>query len=935
MRAARLISLGPGRNQNTPRGRTEMSRKEDVAAIKAASPIEVVVGERIELKKEGSRYRGECPFHNDGTPSLVVNPEKGLWNCFGCPKTNGKTGGDVLDFLMRFERISFQEAASRLATRAGLSFPSRQNGRGNGNGEEPAPPAATPAATPSATRAPVDPARRRKLLSRVAAIYHKSYRETQVAQDYLVRIRGVGLESVAAKHEIGYAGGTALAATLPDEGAVVEDLVALGVVSAQGRERFTGRIVFPLRDDQGEVVGLVGRRIADGEPRHMALPEPFLGVFNRMCLKSEDWVILVEGVMDALSLEAAGYANAIPLFGKSVREELLTALRVAATRQVIVMLDGDAAEDAKTLRERLMKALPGVEVLLVNLPSQMDPNDFSRAHPPEAMRALVEGARRKPGTEVAGKGAAAGGPAGPEGALLDLPGEDGWTIRFESREYVIRGIEKRGLSLRVNLRAASGTRFFVQTVNLHNPREKRAFAKEAAGLFRVEFPRVERDVERIADRIAAFLTKREETLKEKKTKPTQVSAAAREQGYALGMAPDVLAEVTKDARRLGIVGEEANAQAMYLLVTSRKMSDPLSILFVSGSGAGKSLVQDRMLSLCPPGELVKVSALTGKSLFYREEGLKGKVLAIREEEGASDASYAIRGLISDKELVIEATVKDPLTGRMTTMTNRVEGPCAVSITSASWKVDPETVTRFLVRSIDESPEQTTKILEEQRKAETIAGLLERREREKVVERHQAFQALLVPVEVVNPFAQLLTYPVHGIRARRGQPMYLALIRTVAFMNQMKKEKKRLSHLGEEIAYIEVDMEDIAAGNRLAHELLGGTVSDLSEVGRQLLEGIEKLVEAKERETKIPRHEIEFTRRDVREWTGKGDFQVKTYLEELVALEYVVPASGGGAGKRVIYRLDYRGEGERRDRFALGLVELDELEKRAREAGLVP
>ena len=199
--------------------------------------------------------------------------------------------------------------------------------------------------------------------------------------------------------------------------------------------------------------------------------------------------------------------------------------------------------------------------------------------------------------------------------------------------------------------------------------------------------------------------------------------------------------------KLGLIGEATNKLIGYLVMTSRKMPDPLALLTLSGSGAGKSHLQDTILCLCPDEELIKLTSLTDRALFYKgEDSLQNKVLAVEELAGAPGADYAIRNLISAKKLVIESTIKNPLTGKLETQVNTVNGPTAVFQTTTNPRTDAETRSRFILISVDESPEQTQAILAAQRQSHTREGWRRRLAREAILKRHQAFQRLLKPVE---------------------------------------------------------------------------------------------------------------------------------------------------------------------------------------------
>jgi hypothetical protein len=169
--------------------------------------------------------------------------------------------------------------------------------------------------------------------------------------------------------------------------------------------------------------------------------------------------------------------------------------------------------------------------------------------------------------------------------------------------------------------------------------------------------------------------------------------------------------------------------------------------------------------------------MTGQSLYYMgETDLKHKVLAIVEEEGASRAAYALKLLQSEGSLSIASTGKDAATGRLVTHEYRVEGPVAIFLTTTAIEIDEELLNRCLVLSVDEDREQTRAIHRAQREAQTLEGLLKRRERDDIAKLHRNAQRLLRPLAVVNPRAGELTFPDSLTRTRRDHMKYLTLIR---------------------------------------------------------------------------------------------------------------------------------------------------------------
>ena len=515
---------------------------------------------------------------------------------------------------------------------------------------------------------------------------------------------------------------------------------------------------------------------------------------------------------------------------------------------------------------------------------------------------------------------------------------DGFRARFTPAEpakvrcYDVRLLEADPRKLRATIKATTPdrNRFHIDTVDLLSARSRRTFIADAAELYREEPAILTLDLNRILTHCETKAAKPDASAE---APAVRVTEEQRKEAERYGRRADLLDAIGQDIEKGGFIGERANGLTTYLTMTSRKMDDPLALLILSASGAGKSALQDAALAFCPPEDLVKVTSLTERALFYKDENsLRHKVLALEEAAGAEDAFYALRNLISQKILAIESTIKDPVTGRHTTMENRVYGPTAVLLTTTRPDVDPETRSRFLITTIDESREQTRRILEAQRRGRTLEGFRQKLQRKAIHERHYAFQRLLKPLAVFNPFGALLSFSDERMLMRRDHPKYLQLMDTIAFLRQMQKPVKQMTEEGRAYDYIEVALRDIALANELALEILGKTLDELSGPSRRLLLLIKDLVTAKARERHEQTPGVLFTRRELREFTRWSDYQIHHYLNQLVALEYLVPVAGRN-GRQYQYRLMWEGQGKEGERFVLGLKSVEQLRKEANLLGL--
>jgi DNA primase len=488
---------------------------------------------------------------------------------------------------------------------------------------------------------------------------------------------------------------------------------------------------------------------------------------------------------------------------------------------------------------------------------------------------------------------------------VELRGED-VIIRVGSREYRIRGL-KKNLSfevLRVNLRVAVSEKFFIDTLDLYQAKARTHYV--AASSKEVELPEetIKRDLGRVLFRLEELQEKEIQNTSAGKTlkKEVQLTTSEKEEALALLKSPNLIATILADFNRAGVIGEEVNKLVGYLAAVSRKLDDPLAVVIQSSSAAGKSSLMEAVLAMVPEEDKVKYSAMTGQSLFYMgEKDLKHKILAIAEEQGASQASYALKLLQSEGEISIASTGKDSVTGRLITHQYRVEGPVMIFLTTTAIEIDEELLNRCLVLTVNETREQTKAIHGLQRKGQTLGGLLLRQERAHLLKLHQNAQRLLRPLWVVNPFAEKLTFLDHQTRTRRDHMKYLALIRTIALLHQYQRESQWTTHRGKAMEYIEVEKRDIEIANELCHQVLGRSLDELPPQTRKLLTLLSELVQDVCSREKITRGEYRFTRRDVRERIGWSDFQVQVHISKLVSLEYVL-VHRGGRGQSFVYEL---------------------------------
>jgi len=502
-------------------------------------------------------------------------------------------------------------------------------------------------------------------------------------------------------------------------------------------------------------------------------------------------------------------------------------------------------------------------------------------------------------------------------------------IPLGDRRYRIRGLAKNNSfdAMKVNVLCARGEGFYVDTLDLYAARARAAFIKAASEEVGVAEEAVKADLGKVLLKLEELQEEQIRKAMEPKTAPLpEMPAAEREQALSLLRDPDLLDRILADFTRCGIVGEETNKLAGYLSVISRKLDEPLAVMIQSSSAAGKSALMEAVLSFVPDEDKVQYSAMTGQSLFYLgEKDVRHKVLGIAEEEGVRQAAYALKLLQSEGELTIASTGKDPATGKLITHEYRVEGPVMLFMTTTAAQIDEELQNRCITLAVNEEREQTKAIHAQQREHQTLDGLLAKQKRAVIRKLHKNAQRLLRPLPVVNPYAKLLTFRDDCTRTRRDHVKYLTLIRAIALLYQHQRETKIRMDRGERTEYIEATLSDIAVANRLAHEVLGRSLDELSPQTRRLLMLLDEMVGAGCAKLAMGRGDYRFTRREIRAHTGWSDFQVRTHIEKLVSLEYVL-VHRGSRGQSFVYELLYDGAGKDGAPRLMGLLDVETLGK---------
>ena len=356
------------------------SFKEQVRST--ANIVEVISG-YVPLKKRGQNFWGCCPFHGEKTPSFAVNPAKNMFYCFGCHE-----GGDIFKFIMKIESCDFKEALKLLAARYGIPVPERQK-----------------------TAVEIRREKQRERIYETNATACRFYQACLLKTPYgkgalaYLNERGINQEIINS-FSIGYAldSFTSLLSNLGRHGYKGEELLAAGLV-AMGRQqlydKFRNRVMIPIKDPKGKIVGFGGRVLDNSTPKYLNTAETEWFNKRRLlfamdvaykAIRTSRQAIVVEGYMDAISLHAAGISNVVASMGTAFAAEQAKLLQRIAD-EVVFCYDSDSAGRKASVRAVSIARTAGLKVRIAGVPEGKDPDEYVRRYGKEAFLKVVAEAR--------------------------------------------------------------------------------------------------------------------------------------------------------------------------------------------------------------------------------------------------------------------------------------------------------------------------------------------------------------------------------------------------------------------------------------------------------------------------------------------------------------------------------------------------------------
>lgn len=619
---------------------------------------------------------------------------------------------------------------------------------------------------------------------------------------------------LAELHEIGY---SRLTPPYPDK-----DIAEfLGLLNKKHHNRFYKRLVFPVKND-GQYQYITSRAIgirSDAKFVDMKAPhgKPLI---NRDVIKDHDTIFICEGYPDVLAMESNKHPNTIGILGVTLfKQDCADDLK---GKKVILATDNDEAGKVNAVGIASILEASDIEVLgAVDLPEGYDVGDYFKVG--KTQLELI------PISEIKIK----------EGELSFKTADSVTTIYgFGKYDIKITDIDPRRGSLRATIAFSRGGKLLTtSSINLKSVRSRSTYAKEIAQALDIETKKAKQILINLC---SAVQTKLEES-KDEELAPQAYIMSEKERSEAIKFlkSPGLMHSIKIALDRQEIVGEDINKLLMYLIMTSRIQSKPISCIVKGPSSSGKTYLMQQVLTLIPAEGKVTLQEATAKSLFYvGENDLSHKVVVIGEMKGGESSEYAIREAqdgIGSGDLEIWTVEKNPDSNRMETVTRRVKGPCGfiTSTTEVSIHAENETRNFSIYVQADEQKVRDTRRVE----IDKYMLASNRLNNDELILFHNAQRCLETAMTVKIPYIGFVLnkFPSKPIRVMRDRKRFCVLIETIAILHQYQRQMHVDKDSGAK--WIEATIADYYTARSLLNEILVETIHELPPRSKEIYDKV--------------------------------------------------------------------------------------------------
>ena len=884
--------------------------------------------------KPDKHHRLHCPFHADKTPSMQVYYKTQTCYCFSANCITHGKAMDVIDLILHKEGCSKHEA---------LVKATELIGHYEGKVKHTYQPSAAPATSPTSLATPSHP--REQVLQNMFMYFKNAISNSKPAQEY-IQSRGLA----HTKLEIGYNSGQFHHGTRKEE-TLIQSCLQVGLLSEHDRAGRTGEIsyrpfakhciVFALRNQTNGITGLYFRSTVNHtDAKHFYLKES-TGLYPGYPSNEITKLIIAESIIDAASLlqikSITDEYSLLAAYGTNrLNEEIKSALiSLQQLEEIIFAFDNDEAGNkaAAKYKEELQLLLPSVKFTKLLLPCK-DVNETLTAHN-EAIftqlladrttdfflstenttehttepdtKLLIAAAIKKHQATILQPPPPTGGKhikkvlaaaISLHQATLTAPALDTThphKLRYSTdtaHYYVQGGLPKTTDHLKIMLVIESSTTALKarNSVDLYEDKQVERLCKEVAEKLSLRRDLLEADLYKLTDLLESHIEKQLQQNATEQPAIQVLTVKERSELESFAKKPKLIKRLNELLGQTGIVGEERNRIFLLVIAISHKMPETLHALIQGSSGSGKTRLLKQISDCMPKESVTKLTRLSDKVLYnFPEHYFMNRLLCLEDIDGLSEeAEFAFRELQSNGELNSATSIKLE-SGQITSGQKTVKGPIASLACTTRGEIYEDNMSRVFLIAVDESAEQTKRIIEYQNKK--AAGLIDGQQENETKSFIQRFVRLLKPYPVINPYAGQLQLPEEAHKIRRLNDLLQSFIKMVTIINQYQRTRDERGRLITAI-------EDIETAVAVMFESIILKVDELDGSLRQFYEQLKTWLEQQYKS-----RSAEFTLREVRHSLKVSKMQVFRYFNDLEQLEYV-KQTGGHANRGFTYKVLY-------------------------------
>jgi len=861
--------------------------------------------------KPDKNLRLHCPFHEDKTPSLQVYYKTHTAYCFSSNcKTHGKSM-DIIDFVMHKENTAKHNALLKCA-----EIIHYYEGKVS-HQQKPIISNLTAELTIS----------REQFLQNMFTYFRNAVHNSKPAQEY---IKSRNLDPI--KLEIGYNTTQFHHGQRRDE-ALINNCVAVGLLAPWGVNnrkpeeqayKAFGKecICFALRNQSNQITGLYFRSTTNNDnQKHYYLKES-TGLYPSYPKPQTEKLIIAESIIDAASLlqiEAItkDYSLLAAYGTNRLNDEMKQA--IAALEQlteIVFAFDNDEAgnKSAAKYKEELQTLLPQVRFTKIILPNK-DVNETLQAHNEEIFIELLNERttefflsieKEKPET-INEPGAKLLIDTTIEKKKLvetiqqhrthELNTTNPYKLSYTTDTaiyYIQGGLPKTTDNLKIMLVIENPqTNFKARNkIDLYEDKQVERLCKEVAEKLSVRKDLLEADLYRLTDLLENHIQTALQQNSEE-NKPLQILTVKERQEYeSFAKKPKLIKRLNELLGQTGIVGEDRNRIFLLIIAISHKMQETLHALIQGSSGSGKTRLLKQVSDCMPKENVTKLTRLSDKVLYnFPENYFINRLLCLEDIDGLSEeAEFAFRELQSNGELNSATSIKLD-NGQITSGQKTVKGPIASLACTTHGEIYEDNMSRVFLIAVDESLEQTKRIIEYQNKK--AAGLIDYKKEQEIKNYLQKFISIIQAREVINPFAEKIQLPEEAQKIRRLNDLFQSFVKMITILNQYQRKQDERKRLITEI-------EDIETAVAVMFESIVLKVDELDGSLRQFYEQLKSYLQ---KQYNGSHKTAEFTLREVRHALKGSKTQVFRYANDLTNLEYIKQC-GGYSNRGFSYKITY-------------------------------